>query len=77
MSVNEPTDAGADYSTFDFLRRGVPIERPPAPDELPNADQRFVRPVKEYRWSSRADHTITGAAVASMGEGSHRLASIG
>ena len=57
VSVNEPTDAGADYSTFDFLRRGVPIERPPAPDELPNADQRFVRPVKEYRWSSRVDHT--------------------
>jgi hypothetical protein len=57
VSVNEPTDAGADFSTFDFLRRGVPIERPPAPDELPNADQRFVRPVKEYRWSSRVDHT--------------------
>ena len=27
------------------------------PDELPYADQRFVRPVKEYRWSSRVDHT--------------------
>ncbi|MEY2432142.1 MAG: phosphonoacetate hydrolase [Acidimicrobiaceae bacterium] len=56
-SINEPTDAGADFSTFDFVRRGVPLERPPAPDDLPNADQRFVRPVKEYRWSSRVDHT--------------------
>ncbi|HEV3226065.1 MAG TPA: alkaline phosphatase family protein [Acidimicrobiales bacterium] len=56
-SVNEPTDAGADFSTFDFVRRGIPLERPPAPDELPYADQRFVRPVKEYRWSSRVDHT--------------------
>jgi len=56
-SINEPTDAGADFSTFDFVRRGITLERPPAPDELPNADQRFVRPVKEYRWSSRVDHT--------------------
>jgi len=56
-SINEPTDAGADFSTFDYVRRGEALERPPAPDELPNADQRFVRPVKEYRWSSRADHT--------------------
>jgi hypothetical protein len=57
VSINEPTDAGADYSTFGMLRKGVPIERPPAPESLPHADQRFVRPVKEYRWSSRADHT--------------------
>jgi hypothetical protein len=56
-SINEPTDAGADFSTFDFLRRGISLERPPAPEELPNADQRWVRPVKEYRWSSRVDHT--------------------
>jgi hypothetical protein len=56
-SINEPTDSGADFSTFDFVRRGIPLERPPAPEELPNADQRFVRPVKEYRWSSRVDHT--------------------
>jgi predicted AlkP superfamily pyrophosphatase or phosphodiesterase len=57
VSINEPTDAGADFSTFDYVRRGIPLERPPAPDELPNSDQRFVRPVKEYRWSSRVDHT--------------------
>jgi predicted AlkP superfamily pyrophosphatase or phosphodiesterase len=56
-SINEPCDAGADFSTFDFVRRGVPLERPPAPDELPHASQMFVRPVKEYRWSSRVDHT--------------------
>ena len=56
-SINEPTDAGADYSTFGMLRKGVPLERPPAPEALPNADERFVRPVKEYRWASRVDHT--------------------
>src|SRR3954447_5497394 len=27
-SINEPCDAGADFSTFDFVRRGVPLERP-------------------------------------------------
>jgi hypothetical protein len=56
-SINEPCDAGADYSTFDLLRRGLSIERPPDPEELPHATERFVRPVKEYRWSSRVDHT--------------------
>ena len=54
-SVNEPCDRGADFSTFDLVRRGVAIERPP--DELPHATERFVRPVKDYRWSSRVDHT--------------------
>jgi hypothetical protein len=55
-SINEPCDAGADYSTFDLVRRG---ERPsPAPpDDLPDATERFVRPSKDYRWASRADHT--------------------
>ena len=57
VSINEPCDAGADFSTFDFVRRGIPLERPPAPDDLPHASQMFVRPVKEYRWSSRVDHT--------------------
>ena len=56
-SINEPCDAHADYSTFDLVRRGVPMERPPGPDALPHASERFVRPVKEYRWSSRTDHT--------------------
>ncbi|MEA3055027.1 MAG: phosphonoacetate hydrolase [Actinomycetota bacterium] len=57
VSINEPADAYADYSTFDLLRRGVTMNRPPGPDELPFATERFVRPVKEYRWSSRTDHT--------------------
>jgi hypothetical protein len=56
-SINEPCDAGASYSTFDLVRRGVRGERPPGADELPHATERFVRPVKDYRWSSRTDHT--------------------
>jgi phosphonoacetate hydrolase len=56
-SINEPCDAGADFSTFDFVRRGEELERPPSTHELPDATERFVRPSKDYRWSSRADHT--------------------
>ncbi len=54
-AINEPCDVGAHYSTFDFVRRGE-ARRPP-PDDLPDATERFVRPSKDYRWSSRADHS--------------------
>lgn len=57
ISINEPADAFADYSTFDLLRRGVAMAKPPGADDLPYSTERFVRPVKEYRWSSRTDHT--------------------
>jgi arylsulfatase A-like enzyme len=54
-SVNEPCEAGADFSTFGLVRAG---DRPaPPPPELPHATERFVRPVKDYRWGSRVDHT--------------------
>jgi phosphonoacetate hydrolase len=58
-SINEPCDAGAHYSTFGLVRNG---ERPtpPPPDDLPDATTRFVRPSKDYRWASRADHTAVG-----------------
>jgi hypothetical protein len=56
-SINEPCDVGADFSTFDLVRRGEALDRPPGPDELPDASERFVRPSKDYRWSSRTDHT--------------------
>ena len=56
-SVNEPCDVGADYSTFGVMRAGGSIDRPPPVDELPNTSQMFVRPVKEYKWSTLVDHT--------------------
>lgn len=56
-AINEPCDVGADFSTFDFVRRGEVPADPPAPDEMAEATERFVRPSKDYRWSSRADHT--------------------
>ncbi len=57
VSINEPCDVGADYSIFDLMRRGEPIDRPPPAEDLPDATSRFVRPSKDYRWSSLIDHT--------------------
>ncbi len=57
ISINEPCDSGADYSIFDLIRRGEQIDRPPPAETLPDATERFVRPSKDYRWSSLVDHT--------------------
>jgi predicted AlkP superfamily phosphohydrolase/phosphomutase len=57
ISINEMCDVGADHSVFDLMRRGESIDRAPRSHELPNATERFVRPVKEYKWSSLVDHT--------------------
>src|SRR5206468_1805372 len=62
--INEPSDAYADYSTFGVLRDGGALPRPPAPDALPHSTERFVRPSKDYRWSSRSDHSAVDQAVA-------------
>jgi predicted AlkP superfamily pyrophosphatase or phosphodiesterase len=55
-SVNEPCDVGADYSTFDFFRRGDVPPIPKDPFGLPDTTERFVRPSKDYSWSSVVDH---------------------
>jgi phosphonoacetate hydrolase len=57
VSVNEPCDVGADYSTFEVLRGGGALARPPRAEDLPFATARFVRPEKSYEVSSRIDHT--------------------
>jgi hypothetical protein len=62
-SVNEPCDIGADFSTFDFFRRGDVPPIPGAPDGLPHVTERFVRPHKDYAWSSIVDHMGTEQAV--------------
>jgi predicted AlkP superfamily pyrophosphatase or phosphodiesterase len=61
--VNEPCDIGADYSTFDFFRRGEVPPIPTSPDGLPHTTERFVRPSKDYAWSSIVDHMGTEQAV--------------
>lgn len=53
--VNEPADRGAGYSTFDFFRRGE-VPAIASPDTVPHANQRFVRPHKDYAWSVSVDH---------------------
>ncbi len=62
-SVNEPCDVGADYSTFDWFRRGDVPPFPETPDGLPHVTERFVRPFKDYSWSSVVDHMATEQAV--------------
>ena len=62
-SVNEPCDRGAGYSTFDFFRRGEVPPIPADPFGLPHTTERFVRPSKDYSWSSVVDHMATEQAV--------------
>jgi phosphonoacetate hydrolase len=71
ISCNEPCDAGADHSVFEQLRRGEEVDRPPSVDALPDATERFVRPVKDYRWGSRADH-LAVAQFSQLWSGSYR-----
>ena len=71
VSINEPCDAFADYSTFELVRRGEALDRPPGPDDLPHSTERFVRPSKDYRWSSRTDHTAVDQ-FAAIWSGRHR-----
>ena len=62
-SVNEPCDVGADYSTFDYFRRGEVPPIPESADGLPHTTERFVRPSKDYSWSSVVDHMGAEQAV--------------
>jgi phosphonoacetate hydrolase len=71
VSVNEPCDVGADYSTFEELRGGRELTRPPRGDELPFATERFVRPEKSYELSSRIDHTGMTQAIDAWTDGPH------
>jgi predicted AlkP superfamily pyrophosphatase or phosphodiesterase len=66
-SLNEPCDTGADYSTFDFMRRGDVPPIPKTPDGLPHVTERFVRPSKDYSWSSVVDHMCVEQALGILG----------
>lgn len=71
ISINEPCDAGADYSVFEQMRNGEDVDRPPPVDSLPDVTERFVRPSKDYRWSSLIDHTAVDQFCGIFG-GEHR-----
>lgn len=68
-SVNEPCDLGAGYSTFEFFRRGDVPPIPKDPFGLPHTTKRFVRPSKDYSWSSVVDHMGAEQAVGIWGGG--------
>ncbi|MGQ0830213.1 MAG: alkaline phosphatase family protein [Microthrixaceae bacterium] len=55
-SVNEMCDVGADFSTFDLMRRRARLAFPKQPEGLPNSTERFVRPHKDYAWFTQVDH---------------------
>lgn len=63
VAVNEPADVGADYSTFDFFRRGDVPPFPRNPDELPHVTERFASGLGDYRWSTLIDHMAAEQAV--------------
>ena len=63
VSINEPCDAGADHSIFELFRTGAEIPSAPPTAELPDATERFVRPSKDYRTSSKIDHTAVDQFV--------------
>jgi predicted AlkP superfamily pyrophosphatase or phosphodiesterase len=66
-SVNEPCDKGANFSTFDFFRRGEVPPIPKDPFGLPHTTERFVRPSKDYSWSSVVDHMGIDQALGIIG----------
>ena len=65
-SVDEPCDHGASWSTFDAFRRGE-VPTPSAKESLPHTTERFVRPNKDYRWSTIIDHAGVEQAVGILG----------
>jgi predicted AlkP superfamily pyrophosphatase or phosphodiesterase len=71
VSVNEPADSGADYSTFDYFRRGRTDELLPDLSVLPPfTTTRFAEADESYQWSSFADSVALTQATAIWG-GSH------
>ncbi|MEA3076767.1 MAG: phosphonoacetate hydrolase [Actinomycetota bacterium] len=63
VSIDEPTDRGASWSTFDAIRAGQRPDRFPS-DQLEHATERFVRPSKDYRRMSIVDHLGAEECVA-------------
>lgn len=58
-SVNEPTDRGSAYTTFDFFRRGEVRDLQgalPQAASIPHATREFADRKREYGWASGADH---------------------
>lgn len=66
-SIDEPADGGAGYSTFEMFRNGRGTGFPESPEEVPHASAQFVRPHKDYMWSTAVDHMATDQATGIWG----------
>jgi hypothetical protein len=62
-AVNEPVDAGAGWSTFDFFRRGEIPPLPRGPEDTPHASLRFAEGLGDYRFNTMIDHMAMDQAV--------------
>lgn len=71
VAINEPCDIGAGFSTFDVFRAGEFPEVPEHATGLPHTTERFVRPSKDYDWSSVVDHLAMEQVVGIL-SGSYR-----
>jgi hypothetical protein len=68
VSVNEPADSGADYSTFDLFRQGRTDELLPDLSVLPPfTSERFAADSESYQWSTFADTAALRQATAIWG----------
>ncbi len=71
VSVNEPADVGADYSTFDLFRQGRSEELLPDLTVLPPfTTESFAEASEDYRWGTFADTVSLRQATAIWG-GNH------
>jgi predicted AlkP superfamily pyrophosphatase or phosphodiesterase len=56
VSVNEPADVGADYSTFEMFRQGRADELLPDLSALPaHSTEAYAETSEDYRWGTFAD----------------------
>jgi len=68
VSVNEPADVGADYSTFELFRQGRTAELLPDLSVLPPfTTGRFAESSEDYRWGTFADSVALSQATAIWG----------
>jgi arylsulfatase A-like enzyme len=68
VSVNEPADVGADYSTFDLFRRGATGDLLPDLDVLPpHTTGAFAEASESYRWGTFADAVALEQALSIWG----------
>jgi hypothetical protein len=71
VSVNEPADVGADYSTFDLFRQGRTNELLPDPnDSAATTTASWAESSEDYRWGSLVD-TVALNQFTSIWDGDH------